>query len=51
MMQAPALQPSHAHFWASDLVGAYFSALKGFKNIPLPWVKKTLPAKNILKYI
>ena len=35
----------------ANFVGAYFSALKGFKNIPLPWVKKTFPAKNILKYI
>ena len=35
----------------ANFVGAYFSALKGFKNIPSSWIKKTLPAKNILKYI
>ena len=35
----------------ANFVGAYFSALKGFKNIPSPWIKKTFPAKNILKYI
>ena len=35
----------------ANFVGAYFAALKGFKNIPSSWIKKTLPAKNILKYI
>ena len=35
----------------ANFVGAYFAAYKGFKNIPSPWIKKTFPAKNILKYI
>jgi len=35
----------------ANFVGAYFAASKGFKNIPSSWIKKTLPAKNILKYI
>jgi len=35
----------------TNFVGAYFAAYKGFKNIPSPWIKKTFPAKNILKYI
>ena len=35
----------------ANFVGAYFAAYKGFKNIPLPWIKKTFPAKNIIKYI
>ena len=35
----------------ANFVGAYFAAYKGFKNIPTPWIKKTFPAKNILKYI
>ena len=35
----------------ANFVGAYFAAYKGFKNIPSPWIKKTIPAKNILKYI
>ena len=35
----------------ANFVGAYFAAYKGFKNIPSQWIKKTLPAKNILKYI
>ena len=35
----------------ANFVGAYFAAYKGLKNIPLPWIKKTIPAKNILKYI
>ena len=35
----------------ANFVGAYFVAYKGFKNIPSPWIKKTFPAKNILKYI
>ena len=34
-----------------NYIGAYFAALKGFKNIPSQWIKKTIPAKNILKYI
>ena len=34
----------------ANFVGAYFAALKP-KSIPSHWVKKTLPAKNILKYI
>ena len=35
----------------ANFVGAYFAAYKGFKNIPSLWIKKTFPAKNILKYI
>ena len=35
----------------ANFVGAYFAAYKGFKNIPSTWIKKTIPAKNILKYI
>ena len=35
----------------ANFVGAYFAAYKGFENIPSPWIKKTFPAKNILKYI
>ena len=35
----------------ANFVGAYFAAYKGFKNIPSPWIRKTFPAKNILKYI
>jgi len=35
----------------ANFVGAYFAALKGYKNIPTSWISKTLPAKNILKYI
>ena len=35
----------------ANFVGAYFAAYKGFKNIPSPWIKKTFPAKNILKFI
>ena len=35
----------------ANFVGAYFTAYKGLKNIPTPWIKKTIPAKNILKYI
>ena len=30
--------------------GSYFAALKN-KNIPLAWIKKTIPAKKILEYI
>ena len=35
----------------ANFVGAYFAAYKGFKKIPSSWIKKTFPAKNILKYI
>ena len=35
----------------ANFVGAYFAAYKGFKNIPSSWIKKTFPAKKILKYI
>ncbi len=35
----------------ANFVGAYFAAYKGFKNIPLSWIKKTFPAKNIIKFI
>ena len=35
----------------ANFVGAYFAAYKGFKNIPSPWIKKTFPVKNIIKYI
>ena len=35
----------------ANFVGAYFAALKGYKNIPSKWIKKTRPAKNISKYI
>ena len=35
----------------ANFVGAYFAAYKGFKNIPSSWIKKTFPAKDILKYI
>jgi hypothetical protein len=35
----------------ANFVGAYFAAYRGLKNIPSPWIKKTFPAKNILKYI
>ena len=35
----------------ANFVGAYFSAKNGFKSIPKDWIKKTNPAKNILKYI
>ena len=31
-------------------VGTYFAALKN-RNIPLTWIKKTIPAKKILEYI
>ena len=33
----------------AGFIGSYFAALKD--NIPLAWIKKTIPAKNILKYI
>ena len=35
----------------ANFVGAYFVAYKGFKNIPSSWIKKTFPAKKIIKYI
>ena len=31
----------------ANFVGPYFAALKGNKNIPIEWVKKTKPARNI----
>ena len=34
----------------ANFVGAYFAALKP-ESIPSHWIKRTLPAKNILKYI
>ena len=34
----------------AGFIGSYFAALKD-RNIPLAWIKKTIPAKNILKYI
>ena len=33
----------------ANFVGAYFAALKGIKNIPVQWIKKTKSAKNIIK--
>ena len=35
----------------ANFVGAYFAAKNGLKNIPYDWIKKTNPAKDILKYI
>jgi len=35
----------------ANFVGAYFAALNGLKDIPVNWIKKTIPAKNILKVI
>ena len=35
----------------ANFVGAYFAALNGFNDIPHNWIKKTIPAKNILKYL
>ena len=32
----------------ANFIGAYFAALKGVNSIPKSWIKKTLPAKNIL---
>jgi len=32
----------------ANFVGAYFSALKGFKGIPMQWIKKTKVAKKII---
>ena len=34
----------------ANFVGAYFAALKGIKNIPSNWVKKTKLSKRILNY-
>ena len=34
----------------ANFVGAYFAAKNGLKGIPKDWIKKTNPAKNILKY-
>ena len=34
----------------ANFVGAYFAARNGLKDIPKDWIKKTNPAKNILKY-
>jgi hypothetical protein len=35
----------------ANFVGAYFAAYKGLKGIPQNWIKKTNPAKSILKLI
>jgi len=35
----------------ANFVGAYFAAKNGLKGIPKDWIKKTNPAKKILKYI
>jgi len=35
----------------ANFVGAYFAAKNGLKSIPKDWIKKTNPAKSILKYI
>jgi len=35
----------------ANFVGAYFAAKNGLKCIPKDWIKKTNPAKNILKHI
>jgi len=35
----------------ANFVGAYFAAFKGKNNIPIKWIKKTIPAKHILKKI
>ena len=35
----------------ANFVGAYFAALNGPNDIPLNWIKKTIPARNILKHI
>ena len=35
----------------ANFVGAYFAAKNGIKSIPKDWIKKTNPAKNILKYV
>tara|TARA_B100001564_G_C20657841_1_gene680095 strand:+ start:926 stop:1873 length:948 start_codon:yes stop_codon:yes gene_type:complete len=33
----------------ANFIGAYFAALKGASSIPISWIKKTHPAKKILK--
>ena len=35
----------------ANFVGAYFAAYKGMKDIPQDWIKKTNPAKSIIKLI
>ena len=35
----------------ANFVGAYFAALNGKKDIPIKWINKTIPAKQILKNI
>jgi len=35
----------------ANFVGAYFAAKNGLKGIPKDWIRKTNPAKNILKHI
>ena len=35
----------------SNFVGAYFAAQNGLRDIPVNWIKKTIPARNILKHI
>ena len=35
----------------ANFVGAYFAAKNGLKCIPKDWIKKTTPAKKILKHI
>jgi len=35
----------------ANFVGAYFAAKNGLKGIPEEWIKKTNPAKHVLKYI
>ena len=32
-----------------NFIGAYFAALKGIKDIPISWIKKTVPARKILE--
>ena len=33
----------------ANFIGAYFAALKGLNSIPKIWIKKTIPARKILK--
>ena len=35
----------------ANFVGAYFAALNGLKDIPVNWIKKTIPAKRILRQL
>lgn len=35
----------------ANFVGAYFAALNGPEDIPLEWIKKTIPARDILNHI